>query len=145
MYALESSVRALCRNRQSVLSLEEIEAAAGLADTEIDGRIGQSHYWPKNPDGEWINDPAPSIIRNIANYLTAGTIEMQSYAQFESYVGPNPYGKTLEKRGYQMLDAVVRGEVLVPGLVRFTTGLTRRPAPIHRPVSGLRSSEDRGE
>lgn len=97
-------------NRRSALDLSEIEDFAIEVDSEIDSALSTSFNWPNKADGSPANNPPPSIIVVIANYMTAGLIEERSYAQNEAGgPSPNPYGVGLTRRGRAMLDEICSG------------------------------------
>jgi len=138
MYANENTVRGLTKNRVSTLSLAEIEAAASLVDAEIDGRLSAMFWWPNNEQGEPVS-PTPAAIVALASQLTAGWIEMQTYAQNEGGgLSANPYGRTLQRLGYDALERIEAGAYLVPGLKRFGPVRTTAAPKIFSPVRGLR-------
>jgi len=139
MYANEAKVRNLCRNKKSALSPEEIAAAAEIADVEIDLALSQRFYWPTSSAGAVLNNPAPAQIAAIANLLTAATIEMQAYAQNEAGTAvANPYGRSLERRGKALLDAICAGRLKLPFLEEASELTSTAAKHIYSPVRGFR-------
>jgi hypothetical protein len=138
MYASEPQVRSLTRNKRSGMTLVELEAIGATIDAEIDARLSALFHWPVTVSGDPLNEPPPALIVSAASYLTAALIEMEAYAQNEAGGAvPNPYGRTLEKRGEALLQRIERGESIIPRLerVRQTASV---PAPkIHSPVHGF--------
>lgn len=141
MYADQSTVTGLCMNRVSNLSLQEIQAVAAIVEPEIDSRIGSVYYWPNNEAGVPIT-VIPVLVKTISNYLVAGLIEKKSYAQNEAgQMTPNPYGVALEKRGDKLLQDVIAGLIIVPGLQRYNQVSGSNPPDQFRHVHGLRADQ----
>lgn len=117
MYADETAVRALCRNRLSALSLTEIQASAAIADMEIDMAISKNFWWPNDQYGNVLNSPPPAAITTLSSLKTAALIEMQTYAQNEAgQMVANPYGRSLERRGDAILKGILSRDLDVPEL-----------------------------
>lgn len=138
MYANADTVRSLCRNIRSSVPDDEIAAIATLVDAELDGELGRQHYWPTGSDGSAVS-PVPPLIGAISSFLVAALLCQGKYAQNESGgAEANPYAVALDRRGRAILNRILKGEQMVPGLQRVGEVATRPTTTTYAPVHGLR-------
>lgn len=117
MYANATTVKSLCRNRKSNLVADDLTAAAMVVDAEIDARLSIIYYWPLDSDGNAYAS-TPNLITAIANLLTAGLVESETYAHNEAGGIINPYGAMLTRRGNALLDSLANGNLDIEELER---------------------------
>ena len=82
MYADPTAVASWTQNLQNQPG-GLLTVAATLCDAQIDGDVGNNFYWPYNSNSQLINNPCPAYIQQMANVLTAATIENMLYAQMQ--------------------------------------------------------------
>jgi len=135
----------MARNVNSALAADEITAIADDVDAEIDGLLGTVFWWPFNENGDDLRTDPPAQIVAIANFITAGLLEQQRFAQTEAG-GPmaNPYGKSLERQGRNMLQRIIEFRMDVPGLSAIIQVQQTQATQSFFPVSGFGRSRFSG-
>lgn len=131
MYASADYVRALLTNKKSQTLLAEMASRAPLVDGIIDSKLRAAFYWPNDSDGNPIAS-TPSKVELAASYLTAALIERQTYFANVTEDGTqgSSYVTWLENQGNKILDGLIEGTEIDPGLVRFDIAkISRRTAP----------------
>ena len=130
MYADPTAVASWTQNLQNQPG-GLLTVAAALCDAQIDGDVGNNFYWPYNSNSQLINNPCPAYIQQMANVLTAATIENMLYAQMQGRYdqalddgqgnGGSTYGRMLMGMYKTMLGRLLKGLTFVPQLQRYNS------------------------
>lgn len=129
MYAVEQSVRELCVNVRTGVTVTAMAAHSGLIDAQLNATLAAKFWWPESSLGEDLASTPPDIIRSIASYMVAARIESTAFAQNEAGLNqPNPYGSSLLKTAERILKQITDGAIVVDGLeARKRTKVTSPP------------------
>jgi hypothetical protein len=108
------------------------ETAITQACEEIDSKLGMIYETPIDiSDQSTVDRSAKLLIKQIAIHLASGRMMMRIAATRESDT-PNAYGVYLIREATQALDAIVSGDVVLPG-VPGVEGDPSTPAAISAP------------
>jgi hypothetical protein len=131
-------VRALAINISPLPTNQFVGSVARIVDAYINGKMSMVYL-------EWIDimqtgGPYPEIIKDCANLMTAGRIEMTQYAVNDAgRAQPNQYGVSIHADGKDMIDSIWNGDIPVIGLTRIDPIISAHPRRVFREVGGLRT------
>ena len=145
MYGRDDEIKTLCANVKSGLTSDVVAVHAKTADALIDSRLGEVFYWPNDVDGNPVNTTPPELVVQIANLLTAAEIESIKYAVNEVSGAPfgSPYAAALRKRATELIDGLVNGTVMLPGITMISPIRQSASEAVFIPPSSIRGGRSR--